>query len=76
MKVYEDHVRRTSDQVSHAMMQEIIASFAAVEVDKPFGSNEDLSFFDREKAKHRAGRQTHKLAEEKYKVSVTVSVSR
>jgi hypothetical protein len=65
MKAYEDHVRRTGEQVSHPLMKEMLAGFASAEVDKLF-ETKGLDFLDREKAKHRAIQQAHKLAEENY----------
>jgi hypothetical protein len=65
IKAYEDHVRRTGEQVSHPMMKEMLAGFATAEVDKLF-ETKGLDFLDREKAKRRAIQQAHALAEEKY----------
>jgi hypothetical protein len=65
MKAYEDHVRRTGEQVSHPLMKEMLAGFAAAEVDKLF-ETKGLDFLDREKAKHRAVQQAHQLADENY----------
>jgi hypothetical protein len=65
LKAYEDHVRRTGEQVSHPMMKEMLAAIAAAEVDKLFESK-GLDFLDREKAKQRAIHQAHQLANEKY----------
>ena len=67
MKSYEDHVRRTGEQVSHAKMKELLAGFAAAEVDKLFETR-GLDFLDREKAKRHAIHQAHKVAEEAYGV--------
>ncbi|CAF1427124.1 unnamed protein product [Adineta ricciae] len=65
MKAYEDHVRRTGEQVSHPLMKEMLAGFAAAEVDKLF-ETKGLDFIDREEAKRRAVQQAHQLADEKY----------
>jgi hypothetical protein len=65
MKAYEDHVRRTGEQVSHPLMKELLAGFAAAEVDKLF-ETKGLDFLDREKAKRHAIKQAHSLAEEQY----------
>ncbi len=65
MKAYEDHVRRTGEQVSHPLMKEMLAGFAAAEVDKLF-ETKGLDFLDREKAKRRAIQQAHALADEQY----------
>jgi hypothetical protein len=65
MKAYEDHVRRSGEPVSHPLMKELLAGFAAAEVDKLFETR-GLDFLDREKAKHRAVQQAHHLAEQQY----------
>lgn len=65
MKAYEDHVRKTGEQVSHPMMREMLAAIAAAEVDKLFESK-GLDFLDREKAKQQAIHQAHQIANEKY----------
>jgi hypothetical protein len=65
MKAYEDHVRKTGEQISHPMMKEMLASLASAEVDKLFESK-GLNFLDREEAKRRAVHQAHQLAQEKY----------
>jgi len=65
MKAYEDHCRRTGEQVSHPMMKEMLAGFAAAEVDKLF-ETKGLDYLDREKAKRIAIQQAHQLANEQY----------
>jgi hypothetical protein len=65
LKAYEDHVRQTGEQVSHPMMKEMLAGFAAAEVDKLF-ETKGLDFLDREEAKRRAVQQAHQIADEKY----------
>jgi hypothetical protein len=65
VKAYEDHVRKTGEQVSHPMMKEMLAGIAAAEVDKLF-ETKGLDFLDREEAKRRAVHQAHQLADEKY----------
>ena len=65
MKAYEDHVRKTGEQVSHPLMKEMLAGFAAAEVDKLF-ETKGLDFIDREEAKRRAVQQAHQIADEKY----------
>jgi hypothetical protein len=65
MKAYEDHVRRTGQQVSHPFMKELLAGFAAAEVDKLF-ETKGLDYLDREKAKRHAVQQAHHLANEQY----------
>jgi hypothetical protein len=34
MKAYEDHLRATGAEPSHALMKELLAGFAAAEIDK------------------------------------------
>jgi len=65
MQAYEDHCRRTGEQVSHPLMKEMIAGFVSAEVDKLF-ETEGLDFLDREKAKHLAIENAHHIANEKY----------
>ena len=65
IKAYEDHVRSTGEQVSHAKMKEMLAGFAAAEVDKLF-ETKGLDYLDREKAKRMATEQAYQLAHEKY----------
>jgi hypothetical protein len=65
MKAYEDHCRRTGEQVSHPLMKEMLAGFAAAEVDKLF-ETKGLDYLDREKAKRAAIQQAHHLANEQY----------
>ncbi|WVO15192.1 hypothetical protein L204_102839 [Cryptococcus depauperatus] len=56
MKAYEDHVAAKGQPPSHALAKEIIAGFAAAEVDKLF-ETKGLDEFDREKAKRHAKQQ-------------------
>ncbi len=65
MKAYEDHCRRTGERVSHPFMKEMLAGFAAAEVDKLF-ETKGLDFLDREKAKRHAIDQAHHIANERY----------
>ncbi len=65
MKAYEDHVRRTGEKVSHPLMKEMLAAFAAAEVDKLF-ETKGLDYLDREKAKRHAIQQAHHIANEQY----------
>jgi hypothetical protein len=65
MKAYEDHCRRTGEQVSHPLMKEMLAGLAAAEADKLFESK-GLDYLDREKARQRAIQQAHHLAEQQY----------
>jgi hypothetical protein len=65
MKAYEDHERNTGEKVSHPFMKEMLAGFAAAEVDKLF-ETKGLDFLDREEAKRRAVQQAHHIANERY----------
>lgn len=65
MKAYEDHVRRTGERVSHPLMKEMLAGFAAAEVDKLFETR-GLDYLDREKARRHAIEQAHHIANEQY----------
>jgi hypothetical protein len=65
MKAYEDHCRDTGETVSHGKMKELLAAFAAAEVDN-LVETKGLDFLDREKLKHLAAHQAHALAKEKY----------
>jgi deoxyribodipyrimidine photolyase-like uncharacterized protein len=65
MKAYEDHCRDSGETVSHGKMKELLAAFAAAEVDK-LVETKGLDFLDREKLKHLASHQAHALANEKY----------
>ncbi|CAF1676229.1 unnamed protein product [Rotaria magnacalcarata] len=65
MKTFEDHARSRGEQVSHPFMKELLAGFAAAEVDKLF-ETKGLDYLDHEKARQRAIRQAHQLADEKY----------
>ncbi|CAF1634708.1 unnamed protein product, partial [Didymodactylos carnosus] len=65
MKAYEDHCRDSGETVSHGKMKELLAAFAAAEVDN-LAETKGLDFLDLEKTKLMAKHQAHKLAEEKY----------
>ncbi|TFY58688.1 hypothetical protein EVJ58_g6272 [Rhodofomes roseus] len=65
MKAYENHLRSTGQQPNHALMKELLAGFAAAEVDK-LAETKGLDYLDREKAKRQAVEQAHHLANERY----------
>ncbi|CAF3326018.1 unnamed protein product [Rotaria socialis] len=65
MKSYEDHVSGTGQPVSHSIMKELLAGFAAAAADKLF-ETKGLDFLDREETKGRAVQQAHHLAEQQY----------
>ncbi len=65
MQKYEEHCRDTGETVSHGKMKELLAAFAAAEVNN-LVETKGLDFLDREKLKHLATQQAHALANEKY----------
>ncbi|CAF3372301.1 unnamed protein product [Rotaria socialis] len=65
MSMCEDHVRRSGEPVSHHVMKEMLATFAAAEVDKIFETH-DIDHTNREKTKHEAVKKAHDLAQENY----------
>ncbi|KAJ3017437.1 hypothetical protein HKX48_003539 [Thoreauomyces humboldtii] len=65
MKAYEHHVAQNGPPPSHQLMKELLAGFAAAEVDKQFESK-GLNWLDREKAKRGAIEQAHHLADQQY----------
>ncbi|OZJ03550.1 hypothetical protein BZG36_04182 [Bifiguratus adelaidae] len=65
MKAYEDHLARNGQPQSHAFAKELIAGFAAAEIDK-LAETKGLDFIDRERAKHEAKARAHEMYEQKY----------
>ncbi|CAF2014457.1 unnamed protein product [Rotaria magnacalcarata] len=65
MSMYEGHVRRSGEPVSHHVMKEMLATFAAAEVDKIFETH-DIDRINREKIKHEAVKKAHHHAHENY----------
>ncbi|KAJ3036490.1 hypothetical protein HDV00_002699 [Rhizophlyctis rosea] len=65
MKAYENHCAANGQPPSHAFMKELLAGFAAAEVDKLF-ETKGLDWLDRDRAKQQAIAQAHQLADEKY----------
>jgi len=65
MKAYEDHLRKEGAPVEHSTMKELLAGFAAFEVDK-LVETKGLDFVDKEKAKHHAKQQAEHYAEQRY----------
>ncbi|KAI8587142.1 hypothetical protein BDZ88DRAFT_426316 [Geranomyces variabilis] len=65
MKAYERHCAANGQPQSHAMMKELLAGFAAAEIDKQF-ETKGLDWLDKEKAKKMAIQQAHQLAAEQY----------
>ncbi len=60
MRTYEQHVGRHGHPPNHQKMKELLAGFAAAEVDKLFETH-GLNWLDREKAKHLAIQQAHRV---------------
>ncbi|GFZ43321.1 hypothetical protein JCM24511_01041 [Saitozyma sp. JCM 24511] len=56
MKAYEQHCARNGQPPSHAMAKELLAGFAAAEVDRLF-ETKGLDAYDREEAKRHAKQQ-------------------
>ncbi|KDN50863.1 hypothetical protein K437DRAFT_221834, partial [Tilletiaria anomala UBC 951] len=65
MKAYEDHERREGKPVNHALAKELLAGFAAAEVDKLF-ETKGLDFLDREKAKYHARQEAEQAYDQQY----------
>jgi len=65
MKAYENHLRERGEPVNHSLMKELLAGFAAAEVDKLVESK-GLDWIDAEEAKKKAIAQAQALAEERY----------
>ena len=65
MKAYENHLARTGETPSHSRMKELLAAFAAAEVDKLI-ETKGLDEIDAEKAKRQAVEQAKHLAAERY----------
>ncbi|KAF2269470.1 EXS-domain-containing protein [Lojkania enalia] len=64
-KAFEDHQRREGKPVSHAFAKEMLAGFAAAEVDK-LAETKGEDWFDREKAKREAKRNAEHMYDEHY----------
>jgi hypothetical protein len=65
LQAYEAHCAANGQPPSHQFMKELLAGFAAAEVDKLF-ETKGLNWLDRERAKQHAIQQAHQLAEERY----------
>ncbi|KPM43248.1 hypothetical protein AK830_g3321 [Neonectria ditissima] len=65
MKKFEDSQRNSGEPVNHGFAKEILAGFAAAEVDK-LAETKGLDFIDREKTKHHAKKQAEHLYDEQY----------
>ncbi|ORX96223.1 hypothetical protein BCR34DRAFT_607701 [Clohesyomyces aquaticus] len=64
-KAFEDHQRKEGKPVSHAFAKELVAGFAAAEVDK-LAETKGEDWFDREKAKREAKRNAENMYDEHY----------
>ena len=64
-KAFEDHQRREGKPVSHAFAKELVAGFAAAEVDK-LAETKGEDWFDREKAKHQAKKNAERMYDDHY----------
>ncbi|KAF2455526.1 hypothetical protein BDY21DRAFT_386889 [Lineolata rhizophorae] len=64
-KAFEDHQRRKGKPVAHALAKELLAGFAAAEVDK-LAETKGADHVDREKAKHHATRDAERMYDEHY----------
>ncbi|MGD7407642.1 DUF3759 domain-containing protein [Ralstonia pseudosolanacearum] len=64
-KAFEDSQRREGKPVNHAFAKELLAGFAAAEVDK-LAETKGEDFFDREKAKHEAKKRAERMYDEHY----------
>eukprot|EP00271_Cylindrocystis_brebissonii_P009655 TRINITY_DN24706_c0_g1_i1.p2 TRINITY_DN24706_c0_g1~~TRINITY_DN24706_c0_g1_i1.p2 ORF type:complete len:113 (+),score=30.20 TRINITY_DN24706_c0_g1_i1:162-500(+) len=65
MQAYEKHQKANGKPPSHAAVKELIAGFAASQVDKIL-ETKGLNWIDKEQAKHAAVEHANKLADEKY----------
>ncbi|KAF3039032.1 hypothetical protein E8E12_007928 [Didymella heteroderae] len=64
-KAFEDHQRNEGKPVSHAFAKELVAGFAAAEVDK-LAETKGEDWFDREKAKRQAKEHAERMYDEQY----------
>ncbi|KAK8153960.1 hypothetical protein BKA80DRAFT_192562, partial [Phyllosticta citrichinensis] len=64
-KAFEDHQRKQGKPVQHAFAKELLAGFAAAEVDK-LAESKGADWVDREKAKHQAKKNAENMYDEHY----------
>ncbi|KAF2090682.1 putative CipC-like antibiotic response protein [Saccharata proteae CBS 121410] len=64
-KAFEDHQRKEGKPVSHAFAKELLAGFAAAEVDK-LAETKGEDFVDKERAKHDAKKNAEHMYDEHY----------
>ncbi|MQY30716.1 DUF3759 domain-containing protein [Nocardia aurantia] len=65
MRAFEKHEEREGKPVHHALVKELLAGFAAAEVDKLFESK-GLDWLDRERAKEHAREQAYSLYDQQH----------
>ncbi|KAK7413078.1 hypothetical protein QQX98_008026 [Neonectria punicea] len=65
MKKFEDSQRNSGETVNHGFAKELLASFAAAEVDK-LAETKGMDYIDREKTKHHAKKQAEQLYDQQY----------
>lgn len=65
MKAYEAHEAKEGKPQSHQLAKELLAGFAAAEVDK-LCETKGLDFIDREKAKRQAKQNAENMYSERY----------
>ncbi|CAO1621051.1 unnamed protein product [Jaminaea pallidilutea] len=65
MRAYEQHQAREGKPANHALAKEILAGFAAAEVDKLF-ETKGLDYLDREKAKRHAKQEAEQAYDQQY----------
>jgi hypothetical protein len=66
MRMYEHHREREGSAVHHQLAKEMIAGFAAAEVDKHFEQGR-LGHLDREQARLLATQQAHHFFDQQYR---------
>ncbi|KAF2465142.1 uncharacterized protein BDR25DRAFT_270624 [Lindgomyces ingoldianus] len=64
-KAFEDHQRKEGKPVSHAFAKELVAGFAAAEVDK-LAETKGEDWFDKEKAKRQAKQNAEQMYNDHY----------
>jgi hypothetical protein len=64
-KAFEDHQRKEGKPVSHAFAKELLAGFAAAEVDK-LAETKGADWVDRERAKHEAKKRAENMYDDQY----------
>ncbi|CAM1510615.1 Fc.00g009500.m01.CDS01 [Cosmosporella sp. VM-42] len=65
MKKWEDSQRNSGEVVNHGFAKELLAGFAAAEVDK-LAETRGMDFVDKERAKHSAKKQAEHLYDQQY----------